>query len=59
MRDKISDQIDVNTYAGLMNQVLGLVLYHQPSYKDLDNLMQSFVDIASKNKVYEEISEDM
>ncbi|PKC72160.1 hypothetical protein RhiirA1_43257 [Rhizophagus irregularis] len=32
------------------------IIIHQPSHKDLDNLI---VGIASKNKAYEKISEDI
>ncbi|CAG8645271.1 3152_t:CDS:2 [Ambispora gerdemannii] len=35
------------------------VMIHQPSHEDLDELKQSFVDLANKDKEYKEISEVM
>lgn len=35
------------------------IIIYQPLYKDLDNLKQSFADIASQGTMYKEISEKM
>uniref|UniRef100_U9UTT3 Uncharacterized protein n=1 Tax=Rhizophagus irregularis (strain DAOM 181602 / DAOM 197198 / MUCL 43194) TaxID=747089 RepID=U9UTT3_RHIID len=60
VRDKISDQIGIlpcEHVCKFNESSTGTsIIIHQPSHKDLDNLL---VGIASKNKAYEKISEDM
>ncbi|RIA95502.1 hypothetical protein C1645_757415 [Glomus cerebriforme] len=60
VRDKNSKQIGIlscDHICRFSESSTGMgVIIHQPSHKDLDNSIQSFVDMASKDPTFEEIS---